>query len=90
MPTPRSIDAATASVHTHLDAHHEGYEKLAILLQDLVSAARTGDEHAIDKATLAIYVDEDALYGEAYTDLAELLDDVIAAVRAETAAQAHA
>ncbi|MEV1042964.1 hypothetical protein AB0J01_41350 [Streptomyces sp. NPDC050204] len=79
----QTVDAAVAAVHTHLDAlHGDAYDHLVPLLDDLVAAARTGDQHAIDRALAEVHLDRDALHGDAYDYLAEVLDDVVTAVRA--------
>lgn len=86
MPT-QTVDAAVAAVHTHLDALHAGeaHDLLADLLDDLVAAARTGDQRAVDRALAAVHLDHDALHaGERHDDLAEVLDAVVTTARTAT------
>lgn len=86
-----AVDAAIAAVHLHLDALHAGeaHDSLAALLDDLVAAARTGDQHAIDRALVAVHLDHDALHaGDRHDDLAEVLDAVVTATQVETPAPA--
>ncbi|MFB7649340.1 hypothetical protein ACFC0S_16220 [Streptomyces sp. NPDC056084] len=75
---------AVAAVHTHLNALHAGeaHDLLADLLDDLVAAAHTGDQAAIDHALAAVHTHHDALHaGERHDALAEVLGDVVTAAQ---------
>lgn len=87
MQTTQTTDQGASAVHLHLDAMYEGHDELAALLQDLVTAAQSGDQSAIDQAAAAIHLDQDAMYGQEHDDLAELLDDLVTAAQAEAPAQ---
>ncbi|MER0443072.1 hypothetical protein ABR738_00525 [Streptomyces sp. Edi4] len=83
MPTQTTAEAV-AAVHNHLDALHarEAHDLLAELLDDLVAAAHTGDQAAVDHALVAVHLDHDALHpGEAHDDLAEVLAAVVTAAQ---------
>ncbi|MFH8295036.1 hypothetical protein [Streptomyces sp. NPDC018059] len=87
----QTVATALAAVHLHLDALHAGeaHDSLADLLDDLVAAAHTGDQHAVDHALAAVHLDHDALHpGDRHDDLAQLLDAVVTAAQAETPAPA--
>ncbi|WP_435058458.1 hypothetical protein [Streptomyces sp. bgisy060] len=85
----QTVEQAAAAIHLDLDRLYEGYDDLAELLDDLVTAARTGSQKAIDRARSEIHLDTGTLY-EGYDDLAELLDDLVAAAQADSAAPAPA
>ncbi|GAA1111932.1 hypothetical protein [Streptomyces javensis] len=80
----QTVGQAVAAVHTHLDAlHGEDHDHLAPLLADLVAAARSGDQRAVDAALAEIHLDRDALHpGPHHDDLAEVLADVVTAAQA--------
>ncbi|TQE33177.1 hypothetical protein [Streptomyces ipomoeae] len=81
-----TVEQATASVHTHLDAFYgEDYERLAEQLAGLVSAAKSGSQKAIDGAKAEIHMDWNAMYAPDYDYLAELLDAVVTVAKAEAA-----
>lgn len=83
----QTVDQAVAAVHTHLDAlRGEDRDLLASLLADLVAAAHSGDQAAVDTALAAIHLDHDALHqGPIHDDLADVLQDVVTAARAAAA-----